>query len=73
MNGRKWIVAVRGKKENDCFEVGSFFGNVCLCVEVGGKWQNVKFGENSHTIAVVWIVRNRTEQMFHVKHIRLHS
>ena len=55
MIGRKWNVAASGKKKNDCLGMWIFFGErMFVCVDLSGKWQNVNFGENSHTIAVVY-------------------
>lgn len=43
------------QKENDCLGMWIFFGErMFVCVDLSGKWQNVNFGENSHTIAVVY-------------------
>ena len=43
------------QKKNDCLGMWIFFGErMFVCVDLSGKWQNVNFGENSHTIAVVY-------------------
>lgn len=43
------------QKENGCLGMRIILGErMFVCVDLSGKWQNVNFGENSHTIAVVY-------------------